>query len=514
MKKFFTENLVVIILGVSFLTSTLFAIRNNIIIERNHVIQKQSDLLKQKTQDILVKTVHGLDLGVRGYGLTKYDKLLAPYQEAIAISAGTFRQVDSLLAVQNYPERAGLQDVKQEVDKYIVFSNQMMAVAKSNENEKLVSMLMEDRGTALWERYSAFKVPLFKFEDDLIRESQADYQFAVRSNLILQIAFFVIGFPMIFVFVAKVKKERAARKKVLERVETTDVTFVFNPGTKESKSDDAINETSIENIRSASTFVQAVASGNYEVEWKGMTSENIKINNSTLAGNLVNLRDRLKEIKKEDEQRNWTNEGLAEFSEIVRTHQQNPEELSIKCISFLTKYIQAQQGSLFVLDQSGDVPALKLAGCYAFDKRKFVEKTIGIGEGIVGQAYLEGEPIMLKQIPQGYTRITSGLGDSTPSSLAIVPLKTDSQVVAILEVATFHQLAPYQISFLQRAGEFLASAINSTTNTAQMKRMLSEAATREEEMRQREEELRQNMEELQATQEELARRQKEYDRMN
>ena len=74
MKKFFTENLVVIILGVSFLTSTLFAIRNNIIIERNHIIQEQSDLLKQKTQDILVKTVHGLDLGVRGYGLTKYDK--------------------------------------------------------------------------------------------------------------------------------------------------------------------------------------------------------------------------------------------------------------------------------------------------------------------------------------------------------------------------------------------------------------------------------------------------------
>ena len=245
-----------------------------------------------------------------------------------------------------------------------------------------------------------------------------------------------------------------------------------------------------------------------------MTSENIKMNASTLAGNLINLRDRLKNVKKEDEQRNWANEGVAQFSEIVRAHQQNAEELAIRCIGFLTKYIQAQQGSLYIVDQSDNEICLKLAGCFAFDKRKFVEKTIAIGDGMVGQAYLEGDPIILKQVPQGYTHITSGLGGATPSSVVIVPLKADSLVVAVVEVATFHALRDYQISFLQRAGEFLASAIISTANTTKMKRMLEESETREQEMRQREEELRQNMEELQATQEELARRQKEYDRSN
>jgi hypothetical protein len=166
------------------------------------------------------------------------------------------------------------------------------------------------------------------------------------------------------------------------------------------------------------------------------------------------------------------------------------------------------------VDQSENELNLKLAGCFAFDKRKFVEKTIAIGDGIVGQAYLEGDPIILKQVPHGYTHITSGLGGATPTSLAVVPLKTDSLVVAVVEVATFQDLKDYQISFLQRAGEFLASAIISTANTLKMKRMLEQAETREQEMRQREEELRQNMEELQATQEELARRQKEYDRSN
>ena len=174
MKKFLSENFVVIIIGISFLTSTLFAIRNNIIIERNHTIKQQSDLVKQKTQDILVKTVHGLDLGVRGYGLTKYDKLLAPYDEAVAIAGPTFRQVDSLLTVQDYPERAQLQNVKEAVDKYITFSNQMMATAKIDSMETFVSMLKEDRGTEVWQTYSAFMIPLFKFEDELINKSHAD----------------------------------------------------------------------------------------------------------------------------------------------------------------------------------------------------------------------------------------------------------------------------------------------------------------------------------------------------
>ena len=60
-----------------------------------------------------------------------------------------------------------------------------------------------------------------------------------------------------------------------------------------------------------------------------------------------------------------------------------------------------------------------------------------IGSGLVGQAFLEGDTIQLKQIPTGYTTITSGLGDATPRHLVIVPLKYDITTVAILELASF-----------------------------------------------------------------------------
>jgi hypothetical protein len=88
-------------------------------------------------------------------------------------------------------------------------------------------------------------------------------------------------------------------------------------------------------------------------------------------------------------------------------------------------------------------------------------------------------------------------------------MKYNGETLAVVEIATFNDLEDYHIAFLQKAGEFLASAIVNTHTTAKMKSLLEEATIKEEQMRQREEELRQNMEELQATQEELVRKQRE-----
>jgi hypothetical protein len=123
----------------------------------------------------------------------------------------------------------------------------------------------------------------------------------------------------------------------------------------------------------------------------------------------------------------------------------------------------------------------------------------------VGQAFLEGEPILLKSVPQGYTHITSGLGGQTPCCVSLIPLKHEQSTVAVIEFASFNEIAAHQIAYLERAGEFLAAAIMSTRTSFEMKRLLDEGLIREEMMKQREEELQQNMEELQATQEQLQR---------
>ena len=52
----------------------------------------------------------------------------------------------------------------------------------------------------------------------------------------------------------------------------------------------------------------------------------------------------------------------------------------------------------------------ELRGAYAYERRKFLEKKVGLREGLVGQAYYEKQLIYLKEIPQNYINISSGLG--------------------------------------------------------------------------------------------------------
>src|SRR5690606_38015788 len=285
--------------------------------------------------------------------------------------------------------------------------------------------------------------------------------------------------------------------------------YVFNTGKEEKLSAAEIIAFSIENTKKASHFIRRMANSDYNVDWSGLNESNASINTETLAGNLINMREQLKRVKAEDEKRNWMNEGLATFSELVRNHQHDSQLLADKCVSYLTKYLNGQQASLFVIAGEEENQYLELVSCYAFDKKKWIEKKVDLGAGLIGQAFLEGETMVLKEIPAGYTHITSGLGDATPGFLIIVPLKYDIHTVAIMELASFSHFEEHHVMFLQKAGEFLASAILNSQNTQKMKNLLENARITEEQMRQREEEMRQNMEELQATQEELVRKEKE-----
>jgi len=68
---------------------------------------------------------------------------------------------------------------------------------------------------------------------------------------------------------------------------------------------------------------------------------------------------------------------------------------------------------------------------YAWDKKKYVNQKVHVGEGLTGQAWQEGDTIYLTDIPQNYIRITSGLGDANPSAVLIVPLKVNDQILGL-----------------------------------------------------------------------------------
>ncbi len=220
---------------------------------------------------------------------------------------------------------------------------------------------------------------------------------------------------------------------------------------------------------------------------------------------------KLENAQHTENQRRWAAEGIAQLTDLTRTQSnQNTTTLHDRVIIHFVKYLEANQGGLYIVNRENEKEEIRLEACYAYDRKKYVKKTIAPGEGLLGQVFLERQPMRLTEIPVDYVNITSGLGKATPRSLVIVPLIVNEAVEGILEIATFKVVEDHHLDFLEKAGESLAAFIQMNRINTKTRILLAEAQQQAEEMRAQEEEMRQNLEELAATQEEMNRKEQAY----
>jgi hypothetical protein len=118
-------------------------------------------------------------------------------------------------------------------------------------------------------------------------------------------------------------------------------------------------------------FVEKIRMGNINAEYKVQGEDDV------LGQSILDLRDNLKKNKeeedrrrKEDHQRNWVAEGLAKFGDILRKDTDNLEELSYNLISKLVKYIDANQGAFFIIEDEDQADVhVRMTACYAYERR-------------------------------------------------------------------------------------------------------------------------------------------------
>ena len=234
----------------------------------------------------------------------------------------------------------------------------------------------------------------------------------------------------------------------------------------------------------------------------------IKSDQDALGASVNKMIINLKKSADEDSKRNWTSEGLANFADILRSNN-DLKTLSNTIISNLIKYVKANQGAIFMLE---DQPKnhLELIACYAYDRQKYLNKTIEIGEGLVGQCFQEKGRIFLTEVPESYINITSGLGYAPPRNVLIVPLLNNEKVEGVIEIASFNILEEYEIQFIEKVAESIASTISNMKINQQTTKLLSETQAQSAQMHSQEEEMRQNLEEMTAIQEEMQRKEFEY----
>ncbi len=272
----------------------------------------------------------------------------------------------------------------------------------------------------------------------------------------------------------------------------------------------ALNEL-IVGLKKTTDFAKSIGDGRYDMEFEPLSSQDV-LGNSLLSmrENLVKAQKEEKKRQYEDNLRKWSNEGLAQFNELLRQGAGDIDKLTGDIVRHLVNFLDANQSGLFLLnDNNKEDIYLELVATYAYNRERKKQKKIYLGEGLVGMCAVEKSTVYLNDIPEGYLSITSGLGGSTPKSLLIVPLKLEDEIFGVIEIASFNRFEKHEIEFVERVSESISSTISLAKINTRTALLLEKSQRQAEEMAAQEEEMRQNFEELQATQEESARREAE-----
>jgi len=201
----------------------------------------------------------------------------------------------------------------------------------------------------------------------------------------------------------------------------------------------------------------------------------------------------------------WHNEGILKLTDDLNKGKNNIELLSKTFLKYLVKYLDINQGAIFLLHEKGsEEPYFELVSCYAFSKEQLLNKKINVHHGVFESVYVTKMPQYFNDINDKYFYISSGLGANSASSVYIMPLVLDDIVLGVLELASFNEIEDFKQDFVKKASINYVSTLFVLQSSLKTDEMLLISREQSNMLASQEEELRQNIEEMQATQESMS----------
>ncbi|RRV36175.1 response regulator [Stutzerimonas stutzeri] len=192
------------------------------------------------------------------------------------------------------------------------------------------------------------------------------------------------------------------------------------------------------------------------------------------------------------EKQAWYRTGQTQLSESIIGELALPA-LGQGVLNFLSRYIDAAVGALYVV-QDGK---LQRVAEYAYDPEHLQSaRSLEVGTGLVGQAALERRMMALEDLPAGYLKVTSALGDTTPRAVLIVPVEDSGLLNGVIELGFLRPLREQDSELLRRIAPGIGSAIEAARYRQRLQKVLAETQRLNEELQVQQEELRAANEEL------------------
>jgi len=203
----------------------------------------------------------------------------------------------------------------------------------------------------------------------------------------------------------------------------------------------------------------------------------------------------LKDTTLRSEEQNWLKTNLAKFSRMLQG-QRDLLTVGKLILSELAPVVSAQHGVLYIMDNSGEQPELKLLASYAYRERKGAKNRFRLGESLVGQAALEKNRILLTDVPYGYVKVSSGLGESRPMNIVILPILFEGEVKAVMELSSLERFNSMHQAFLDQLAESIGIVLNTIEANTRTEDLLKQSQSLAAELQRGQKELQKTNEEL------------------
>ena len=164
----------------------------------------------------------------------------------------------------------------------------------------------------------------------------------------------------------------------------------------------------------------------------------------------------------------------------------------------LTPLVNAQFAALFLADEPGDGGRdLRLVASYGADQGDDTSLTPGTpARGLVVQAAAEKKRILITDVPSDYITISSGLGSAPASSVVILPILFEGEVLGVMELASFRRFSDVHLAFIDQFVDTIGVSINTILVGGRTEELLAESQRLTSELRQRTEQLQRSNVEL------------------
>ncbi len=246
-------------------------------------------------------------------------------------------------------------------------------------------------------------------------------------------------------------------------------------------------------VRAIAEVATAVTEGDLTRQVGVAASGEVAVLKDKLNEMIRNLRETMRQNTEQD----WLKTNLERFTRMLQG-QRDLATVSNMVLSELAPLVSAQHGVFYALRDMGDggEPVLQFQAGYGYKERKHLGNFFRLGEGLVGQCALEKERILLTDVPTDYIQINSGLGESPPLNIIVLPILFEGSVRAVIELASFAAFSPTHQAFLDQLTESIGLVLNTVDATSVTEKLLEQAQSQAQELQSRQEQLRISNEDL------------------